>query len=197
METLSSRNKIIMIVHAVVMLFCALTCVYTIIRGSGSGGQQLPAAMCLAALFVTLWYAIQGYKKSVAEYYKLMLWFCASSSLMCIVPHMYNTAAEGFMPTGYVLCTLGYALCFGIYLILAFVPDLGRVKSSVLIGMVFLFYVVVFIFSIINKTETLTDGGASIDLMRIFRQATMWVLALSVGISTHFKYSDKFARGSH
>ena len=197
METPSNRNRIIMIVHAAVMVFCALTCAYTIVRGSGSGGQQLPAVMCLASLVVTFWYAIQGYKKTVAKYYKLMLGFCACASLMCIVPHMYNTAAEGFMPTGYVLCTLGYALCFGIYLTLALVPDLGRVKSSMLVGIVFLFYVVIFIFSLTNKTGTLTTGGASTDWMRIFRQATMWVLALSVGISTHFKYTDKLARGSH
>lgn len=34
-------------------------------------------------------------------------------------------------------------------------------------------------------------------LYAVLLQTTMWVLALSVGISTHFKYSDKFARGSH
>ena len=197
MKALSNRNRTIMIVHAVVMLLCALSCIHTIVKGSGSGGQQLPAVMCLAALIVTFWYAIQGYKKSVANYYKLMLGFCACASLMCIVPHMYNSAAQGFMPTGYVLCTLGYALSFGIYLILALVPDLGMVKSGALIGVVFTFYVVIFIFSLVNQTETLTPGGSSTDLMRIFRQATMWVLALSVGISTYFKYTDKLARGSH
>ena len=121
--------------------------------------------------------------------------FCAFASLMCIVPHMYNSAAQGFMPTGYVLCTLGYALCFGIYLILALVPDLGMIRSSVLISIVFLFYMVIFIFSVVNRTGALTPGGASTDWMRVFRQATMWVLALSVGISIYFKYNDKARRG--
>ena len=195
METRSNRNRIVMIGHMVLMAVCALSCIYTIVRGAGSGGQQLPAVMCLAALVVTFWYAIQGYKKSAAKYFKLMMVFCAFASLLCIVPHMYNTAAEGFMPTGYVLCTLGYALCFGIYLILALVPDLGLIKSSVLIGIVFLFYIVVFLFSVVNQTGTHTSGGASTDWMRVFRQATMWVLALSVGISIYFKYSDKARRG--
>ena len=68
-------------------------------------------------------------------------------------------------------------------------------RSSVLIGIVFLFYIVVFLFSIVNQTGTHTPGGASTDWMRVFRQATMWVLALSVGISIYFKYSDKARRG--
>ena len=186
-----------MFIHAAVMLLCAFSCIHTIVRGGGSGGQQLPAIMCLLALAVTFWYAIQGYKKSAANYFKTMLLICATASLICIVPHMYNTAADDNMPVGYVLCTLGYAISFGLYLTLALVPDLGKGKSFAIIAVIFAFYFMIFIMSIVRTTGDITPGGAAVDLMRVFRHATMWVLAVSVGISTYFKYRDKARRGSH
>ena len=114
-----TANILIICIQVLLLAFCALCCVYTIVMGAGSGGQQLPAVTALIALIATAYYALGQYRKVAAKAYKIMLLFCALASLMCIVPHMYNMDAISLRPIGSIVCVIGYAVCFGLYLILA------------------------------------------------------------------------------
>ena len=187
---------ILMVIHAIVILGCAASCVFTVVTGTNSGGQQLPAVFCFAALVMTAWYALKGYKKDDAFAFKLVLLFCSAASLVCLVPHMYNLDAINGRPIGAILCALGYAICFGLYLILAFVPDLGKVKSFCIITFIALVFTAVLLSSIILRPGMLA-GGTKFDSMRIFRHACMVELALNVVICYYFKYRDKKARGTN
>ena len=113
--------------------------------GTGFGGQQLPAAIFLAALIASAWYAIKGYTKAGAKAYKIMLLFCAAASWLCIIPHMFNYDAINNRPIGSILCTLGYALSFDLYIILALVPDLGKRKSNIISAIIFMIYLAVLV----------------------------------------------------
>jgi hypothetical protein len=109
---------------------------------------------------------------------------------------MYNLDAINGSPVGAVLFALSYALCFGFYLMLAFVQDIGKLKSFLMIGFIFLFHLIALMFSMILRPGKMLGDGTSFDSMRIFRHTTMVVLAINVCICIYFKYRDKSARGS-
>lgn len=190
------KNKLLIIGHMILVALCALTCLYTIFMGAGSGGQQFAAAMCLAALVATAWYAIKGYTKAEAKAYKIMMLFCAAASWLCIVPHMYNYDAINNRPIGSILCTLGYALSFGLYIILALVQDLGKRKSNIISAVIFMIYLAVLVSCLILRPGAIIADGTRFDSMRIYRHITMLTLAINSGICLYFKYRDKEARGS-
>lgn len=122
-----------------------------------------------------------------------MLLCCALASLMCLVPLAYDTEAIANWQFGVALCSVVYALCFGAYLILALVPNLGKVKSDALIGFTFAAHLAVYIFLRINQPAA---GDSIFSTMRAMRHHCMFLLALVVLICNYFKYRDKAARGS-
>jgi hypothetical protein len=177
-------------------LFCAGCCVYTIIKGGGSGNQQLPAITCLFALIATAHYVFKGHKKSAANAFKIMLGCCALASLMCLVPLTYNLDAINNWPLAASLCAIGYALCFGAYLILALVPNLGKARSYALIAFAFLVHIAVYLFIKINRPAALGEEGSTYYTMRAMRHHCMFLLDIVVWFCDYFKYRDKAARGS-
>ena len=187
-------DNIIMAVQGLVILYCSLTCIYTIVMGKETGGQQLPAAMCLAALIVAARYVLKGYVKEEAKVYKLMLLLSAATALLCLVPHVKDPDIS--QPIGSILCTIGYILCCGLYLVLALVQDLGKTKSNIIVLVIFLFYLAVLISCLIYRPGMMMGEGTRADSMRIFRHICMIELAVNAGLSVYFKYRDKEARGS-
>ena len=191
-----SDSKLIKVGQIFLALICAASCVYTIANGAGSGGQQLPAVFCLAAIIATMYYIIRGYGKNASGAFKVMMLLCAFAHLMCIVPHMYNTEFVGSRPVYSVLGVLFYALSFGAYLVLALVPDLGIFKSMLLIAFVLLMSLAVVIGSVVLMPGSFVGGGTVYDAMRIMRHVAMTLLAVNAGTCNYFKYGDKEARGS-
>ena len=189
-------TTVIMVILGLDVLFCAGCCVYTIVKGGGSGGQQLPAFTCLAALIATAHYAFMGYRKSAAKAFKAMLLCCALASLMCLVPLTYNVDAISSWPLGAALCAIGYAMCFGAYLILALVPDLGKARSYALIAFALCVHLAVYVFVQIKQPSAAGEGGNLYHTMRAMRHHCMFLLDIVVWLCDYFKYRDKAARGS-
>ena len=169
---------------------------YTIVKGGGSGGQQLPAFTCLAALIATALYVFKGHRKSAAGAFKIMLAFCALASLMCLVPLTYNLDAINNWPVAAALCAVGYAMCFGAYLILALVPDLGKARSYALIAFSFAVHLAVYVFVKIKQPAAAGEGRSVYYTMRAMRYHCMFLLDIVVWFCDYFKYRDKAARGS-
>ncbi len=182
------------VIQCLLLLACAGYCIYTVINGAGSGGQQWPAIACLLAVVATLDYLLRGYRKAAARAYRIMVLCCALASLLCLVPHTFNYTATAQAPVASALCALGYGMCFGAYLLLAFVPDLGAAKSTALIGFVFLVHLAVFTCCLIMQPGKLIGNGTIFDSMRAARHFCILVLAVNVAICTHFKYTDKAER---
>jgi len=187
-------NTAITIFQGLLALACAGICVYTIINGAGSNGQQWPAIACLLALVATLDYAFRGYRKSAARAYRVMILCCALASLLCLVPHTFNNTATAAAPVASALCAMGYAMCFGVYLLLAFVPDLGEAKSAGLLGFIFLIHLAVFICCLILQPGKFFGNGTIFDSMRAGRHFSILVLTINAAVCTHFKYTDKAER---
>ena len=197
MNTKKGVNKVVFAVHVLLVVYCILCCNYTVIMGTGGGGQQVPAIVAMAALCSTLYYMFSGYKKSAAKSYKLMMILCGAVSLTCLFPHTYNSVVLNESTFAAAICSMGYAVGFGLYLMLAFVPDLGKTKSMIILAVIFCAYLSVLIFSIVNQPGVMiSDSGTRYDSMRIMRHTTTTVLAANAAVCTYFKYEDKSARGS-
>ena len=56
----NEKNAAVMALQGLLITFCMLCCIYTIVMGTGSDGQQLPAITCLAALAATVYYVYWG-----------------------------------------------------------------------------------------------------------------------------------------
>ncbi len=191
----SKFSYVILGLQVLSLLFCVLCCIYTLVMGAGEGIQRGSAIMCLGALVATAYYVLRGQKKSVAKAYKVMLLFCAAASIMCIVPHIYDTDLLSSMPNAVAIVIIGYAVCFGLFLILALVPDLGKVRTNVIILIIFCIYFATAIFFQI-KQPGLLAGGTRAGTIGIMRLTCMYWLAVNVGTCCYFKYQDKATRGS-
>lgn len=187
-------NTVITIIQCLLALACAGYCIYTVINGAGSGGQQWPAIACLLALGATLDYMFRGYRKSAARAYRLMILSCALASLLCLIPHTFNHTVTAEAPVASALCAIGYAMAFGAYLLIAFVPDLGEAKSAALLGFIFLVHLAVFTCCLILQPGKLIGNGTIFDSMRAARHFSILVLTVNAALCTHFKYVDKAER---
>lgn len=187
-------NVILMVFHALVILFCMLSCIYTIAKGGENIGLRIPAVVTLAALISAVYYAISGYKKSVATAHKTMLTFCGAASLMCIFSLMYETKIVASYPFLAAFTAVLFGVCFGLYLVLAFVPNLGKLKSNVIIIIVFVVFYTLYYVCQIAFPGSLIGDGTKYDTMRNMSLVCMSALAFNAGICNHFKYEDKSNR---
>ena len=188
-------NSVLMVFQGLLFVFCILCCIYTIVMGGGHGALRGPAIVSIAALAASVFYAVSGYKKSAAKAHKLMLTLSAAAALMCILLVVYDVEAleaHRFMSG---LAAVAYGLCFGLYLILTFVPDLGRKKSNTLIVVIFIVFTALYLYSQINFPGPIFSDGSRYNVMRNMNLVSMMALALNAGICNHFKYVDKAMRG--
>ena len=191
-----SITAIVMGIQALAILFCVLSCIYMIVMGGGQGAQRGPAILCLAALAATVYYIAKGHQKTAAKAFKAMLLLCAAASVLCLLPHIYDSALISAMPNAAAFIAIGYALCFGLYLVLALVPDLGKRRSNAIILIVFCVFFAIALFYQINYPGIIFGDGTRADTMRIMRLTCMYWLAVNAGTCIHFKYVDKASRGS-
>ena len=182
----------LMVIQGLLALVCIGYCTYIVLNGSG--GQQWPAAVCLPAVLMTLDYAVRGYRKTAVRAYRIMLVFCALASLLCLVPHTFNVRGAAEAPVASALCAIAYAMSFSAYLLIAFVPDLGKARSAVLHGFIFLAHLAVFICCLILQPRELIGNGTIFDSMRAARHISILALAINAAICTWFKYSEKAER---
>jgi len=191
-----NTGVIVMWIQVLAVLFCILSCLYILVMGGGQGAHRGPAIVCLAALIATALYTSKGYKKNAAKDYKVMLLLCAAASLLCLLPLIYNSDLIINRTGLAAVLALGYALCFGLYLVLALVPDLGRTKSNTIIIIIFCIFAAATVFFTIYRPGMLFGDGTRADTMRIMRLNCMSWLAVNAGTCNYFKYVDKASRGS-
>lgn len=185
-------NTVILVFQGLLALACAGYCIYMVINGTG--GRRWPAVACLLALLATLDYAIREYRKTAARAYKAMILCCGLASLLCLVPHTLHDAAASGAPAVAALCAIGYAMAFGAFLLIAFVPDLGETKSAVLFGFVFLVHLAVFTLCLIRQPGLFNGNGTDADPIGAVLHFSILVLTVNAAICTHFKYLDKAER---
>ena len=126
-------------------------------------------------------YALLGYKKDAAKFYKIFMVMYALSALLSALPCFLSGQGGIIDKVAAILTVIGA-------LILAFVKDLGEQKTLIIADILAILYAVVFIYKIFTAENFFMDAQASF---------TGLVLSILAIIFIKGKYIDKHSRGSH
>ena len=137
-------------------------------------------AFQMIAIAFAFFYAVYGYKKNVARYYKEFLIVLGASRLVMVIVGIIEAKALGI---GVGVSTVLFAVSFVLAAILAFVKDLGKTKSLCAV-------LAMLVLDVVNEVILLVKFGD------VF--SAVIVLAVSfVAVEFVFaKYADKAERGS-
>lgn len=141
---------------------------------------------CLAALF----YALKGYSKNAAKYYKLYMVFVFLNYQMAV-------SSSGIRVTGLGGGLLGAACCLlaAFALTLALSHDLGKTTSMILCwGMVAVSFGIIVVMFL--EHPGVFRGGNITSTAAIIRACSNCFLAHIALVMTYAKYKDKEVRGT-
>ena len=134
----------------------------------------------MIAIASAFFYAVYGYKKDAAKYYKAFLIALGLAKLAMVI---VSVIESGVLGTGFGVSTVLFAVSFVLAAVLAFVKDLGKTKSLCAVA-------AMFVIDLVNEVILL------VKFADVFNAVI--VLAVSI-ITVEFviaKYIDKAERGS-
>lgn len=161
--------NIALIVIAIVLRLIIINTVPTIVK--------IDSIICIAALIFGLFYALSGYKKDGAKYYKAFISLYFVSSIVSLITSIIAPTSESINIYILFINIVVIVLLF----ILAFVKDVGISKSTnislliLLVNIIKMFY-----------TNKLTYQGGFANL----------ILACILCVFVSAKYRDKESRGT-
>lgn len=146
------------------------------------------AILCCAAAAI---YALKGYRKDSAKYYKLfmILLFVFFQLKNCEVGIIGENPAETGSMIGWV------SLCAALALVLALSSDLGKKKSMMLCWIMLTVTVAMLVMGMILRPGVVL-GGSFMGTAIAIHTASTCFLAQAALVMTVAKYQDKTARGT-
>ena len=154
-------------------------CLFCILNIKNDIFQLVLNIWFILAILFSLYYIFTGYRKSGAKLYKYVLLFSAISEA--------GNAAKYLSENEPYLALVNLAI-IGLYLLLAFFPDLGEQNSYSLCSLA-LIIKLMFIVELIQPSIDLTS-------ILLNRNTTMFLIAVITLICTWAKYTDKKNRGT-
>ena len=137
----------------------------------------IDSIICIAALVFGLIYALNGYKKGVAKYYKIFMYLLVLSSLLAL-----STLTVEFDVLTFI-CDIIVLACV---LILALTKDLGEYKSNCCSILILSANLVKCFYTFLKTTDIVLTSAGFANL----------VLACILCVFVSAKYTDKESRGS-
>lgn len=178
---------------AVFMLVAAAACIH-MIAIQRSQHTHMAAASALVAICTMTYYSLKGHKKADANFLKTALLCCAGAQFFAIIPMILK---ERVLNERDVIAILSCAAFFGIYLVLALVPDLGKKKSLTLSAIMAVdCAATVIVLIALHPGAVRGVAGANAQTMENMRMVVLSMLANAAFVCEWFKYQDKAARGT-
>lgn len=192
-----NRKSPVTIVHLALMILMLLySGVLAVLLigdlGLPSGGSSKTEMMLrgvfnlltVMALFIGIWYVLDGYRKQAAVFYKAFLLSQVVETVLLAIIELV------FAPKNLMLALVTVTLVFkaAILLLLVLLKNIGKMRTWLIYGMLFavdVFGIVVIIIS----------TGNGIIGFRIASCAARLVITGTIGIMIHGKYADKKQRG--
>ena len=176
----AKKNRIYIMAGLVLILIAA---VWMIIKAAKTTDIYILLSVLegLIACAVATAYALLGYKKDAAEFYKIFMILYAVTALLSALPCFLSGQGDIVDKVAAVLTFIGA-------LILAFAKDLGEQKTLIIADILALLYAIVFIYKIFTAKDFFMEAQASF---------TGLVLSILAIIFIKGKYIDKHSRGSH
>ena len=166
-----------LIVIAIVLRLISIVVVPTIIK--------IDAVLCIAALVYGFLYALNGYKKDVAKYYKSFMYLYLISSVLSLGTSL-SLAIADLGNFGILMIVSNIIIVISIF-VLAFVKDFGEKKSNTLSLLVLSLNVFKLLSDISIKGITTPIISAGFGNL---------ILACVLCVFVAAKYADKKSRGA-
>lgn len=156
--------------------------------------QRIYSAIDLLILGFGFFYFINGYKKDAASFYKYYTLLFAFRIFLSVisVDALFDVNGIGGFPLKILMALLPYTPV----LILALVKDLGKKKSFTLSGIVFAWYFLCLVATIVISASGSLNVLAMLNTMNLIKSGTMVVFSALLVVMTIAKYQDKDARGT-
>lgn len=180
-----SLFKTVVIVNLVFIFFCLFSNAAFLADDTGAERSfNFACIFNIVALLSAMHYIVRGYTKDSAKYYKVFAGLFALSSLVSLL-YMYVDAEDTLFQVA------STAVIFGLIIILAVAPNLGKKRSLILCGIA----IVIRLADLIVAFFTVKESAWPLWMiyMSYFSQL---VLAVLLGIMNYAKYLDKAARHS-
>ena len=184
----------VLIVNGILIVAAFAASMYVIFMESAPMFQRIYSAIDLLILGFGFFYFINGYKKDAASFYKYYTLLFAFRIFLSIisVDALFDVNGIGGFPLKILMALLPYTPV----LILALVKDLGKKKSFTLSGIVFAWYFLCLVATIVISASGSLNILAMLNTMNIIKNATMVVFSALLVVMTIAKYQDKDARGT-
>ena len=184
----------VLIVNGILIVAAFAASMYVIFMESAPMFQRIYSAIDLLILGFGFFYFINGYKKDAASFYKYYTLLFAFRIFLSIisVDALFDVNGIGGFPLKILMALLPYTPV----LILALVKDLGKKKSFTLSGIVFAWYFLCLVATIVISASGSLNVLAMLNTMNLIKSATMVVFSALLVVMTIAKYQDKDARGT-
>lgn len=184
----------VLIVNGILIVAAFAASMYVIFMESAPMFQRIYSAIDLLILGFGFFYFINGYKKDAASFYKYYTLLFAFRIFLSVisVDALFDVNGIGGFPLKILMALLPYTPV----LILALVKDLGKKKSFTLSGIVFAWYFLCLVATIVISASGSLNILAMLNTMNIIKNATMVVFSALLVVMTIAKYQDKDARGT-
>lgn len=169
--------NVVLIVIAIILRLIAITVVPTIIK--------IDAILCIAALACGLIYALNGYKKDAAKYYKTFMYLYLISSVLSLGTSL-SLAIADLGNFGILMIISNIIITISIF-VLAFVKDFGEKKSNIL-------SLLVLSLNILKLLSDISIKGITTPIISAGFGNLILACILCVFVSA--KYADKASRGA-
>ena len=184
----------VLIVNGILIVAAFAASMYVIFMESAPMFQRIYSAIDLLILGFGFFYFINGYKKDAASFYKYYTLLFAFRIFLSIisVDALFDVNGIGGFPLKILMALLPYTPV----LILALVKDLGKKKSFTLSGIVFAWYFLCLVATIVISASGSLNILAMLNTMNLIKSGTMVVFSALLVVMTIAKYQDKDARGT-
>lgn len=184
----------VLIVNGILIVAAFAASMYVIFMESAPMFQRIYSAIDLLILGFGFFYFINGYKKDAASFYKYYTLLFAFRIFLSIisVDALFDVNGIGGFPLKILIALLPYTPV----LILALVKDLGKKKSFTLSGIVFAWYFLCLVATIVISASGSLNVLAMLNTMNLIKSGTMVVFSALLVVMTIAKYQDKDARGT-
>ncbi|MBQ0015334.1 MAG: hypothetical protein KBS82_08475 [Oscillospiraceae bacterium] len=184
----------VLIVNGILIVAAFAASMYVIFMESAPMFQRIYSAIDLLILGFGFFYFINGYKKDAASFYKYYTLLFAFRIFLSVisVDALFDVNGIGGFPLKILMALLPYTPV----LILALVKDLGKKKSFTLSGIVFAWYFLCLVATIVISASGSLNVLAMLNTMNLIKSGTMVVFSALLVVMTIAKYQDKDARGT-
>lgn len=190
---MNQKNKVLSYVYIVLCALCIVGSVFVLLQDIELPVNKIVAVDAIVCTCFAMFYAVKGYKKEAAPYFKTYMILAFLFFQGCACTNGVNYGADYKIASHFLILT--NTLLASIFLCLALAKDMGKDLSYKLLCiaqvLTFVGVVLAFVFR-----PGVAFGGSVENTVSVVRGMSKFVVVSIACLMTKFKYEDKAVRGT-